>query len=97
MPPSPAPRPAFLEAFPSDDALAAASEAFVRGDYLDARRRAKALRDADGASAEVKRAAGELLLRTTPDPLAGILLGVAFALLVALTVYWLGHDGPKPH
>jgi hypothetical protein len=87
--------PAFAKDFPRQDELDALVVSFARGDYGTVRKAAPKL----AASAEdeaVKRAAGELYKATQPDPGARLLVIFAAALLVFLTIWWVGHNGPGP-
>ena len=86
--------PAFARGFPQDEALAGLVAAFERGDYASVRAGAGRLTK-DGPSEEVRRAAGELLRRIDPDPLARLLLLAAVGLLAFLSVwYWSHAHGP---
>lgn len=85
--------PAFARSFPRDPALDRLVDAFTRGDYHTVRSGAAEL--AVGASDDVVRSAAKTLLeRTKPDPSARVFYAVTAALLVALSVYWITHDGP---
>jgi hypothetical protein len=42
---------------------------------------------------DVKRAAEELVARTKADPLATLLLVLTGAILVALSAWWIAHNG----
>ena len=84
-------RPAFAADFPRDTELDALVEAFDQGDF--ARVRDGAARIASSGSDDaVKRAAGVLLARTRPDPLATLLLALSALLLVLLSAWWILHD-----
>jgi hypothetical protein len=85
-------RPAFAAGWPDDPALATALDAFSRGDFASARRTARELARHDDQA--VRRAALELVARTSPDPLTGLLLVIAGVLLAVLFGYWLAHDEP---
>lgn len=89
---SPGPEPGqprrarFLEELPDDPRLVALAKAFERGNYAHVRAEAPGL--AEGAEDEAVRAAArDLLRRIEPDPLAKYLLGLAVALLLAVTVF----------
>jgi hypothetical protein len=85
--------PRFAADFPRHEELDALVVAFARGDYATVRERAPELaKRADDEA--VRRAAERLAHALTPDPGAKILFGLAAALLVFLTVWWLGHDRP---
>jgi anti-sigma factor RsiW len=86
-------RPAFARDFPRDPELDALVAAFSAGDF--ARVRGEAPRViASSADDAVKRAAETLVTRTKPDPIAALLVGVTAVLLVALSAWWITHDGP---
>jgi hypothetical protein len=85
-------RPAFAREFPAHAELDALVAAFEAGDFRTVRSGAKRLASGEATEA-VKRAAGELLDRTKPDPLATYLLVLTAVLLVALTVFWTLHRG----
>jgi hypothetical protein len=92
--PEPAPpedaRPAFAHDYPRDPDLDALVAAFDRGDYATVRRRAPAV--ASGAAdPRVERAAQDLLRRISPDPLSRLLVLIAAALLVFLSVWYFTH------
>ena len=86
-------RPPFVADFPRTPALDALVSAFARGDYGRVRRDAAFLMASDASDAE-KAAAKELRGRTEPDPMAKVLIALAAALLVLLTIYWQMHDRP---
>lgn len=85
-------RPAFAATFPADPELEALVVAFARGDYRTVRSEAPALaaRTTDPA---IKSAAELLRARIEPDPTAKFLFVLGGALLVALSTWWLLHDG----
>jgi hypothetical protein len=85
-------RPPFAKDWPDDAGLTAAMEAFSRGDFASVRSAAKALEGHDDEA--VRRAARDLVSRTSPDPLTGLLLAIAGVLLAVLFGYWLVHDEP---
>jgi hypothetical protein len=70
-------------------------DAFVRGDYARVRAEAPRLIDS-GEPADVRKAAGTLLERTRPDPLAVALLASTAVLLALLTAYWAVHGKAPP-
>ncbi len=78
--------PAFALSFPDDPALHALVAAFEQGDYARVRRDAPALVQQTN-SAEVRKAARELVKRLEPDPIAVYLLAGA-ALLLAFLAFW---------
>ena len=78
--------PAFALNFPEDPALQALVAAFEQGDYARVRREAPALIK-QTESAEVRKAARELVKRLDPDPVAVYLLAGA-ALLLAFLAFW---------
>jgi hypothetical protein len=83
-------KPDFSRAFPNTPELDALVEAFARGDYATVRARAPELaRTSDDPA--VQDAARTLALRTRPDPLAAVMLGMAFALLAVLAVWAILH------
>ena len=85
--------PRFARAFPRDAALDALVAAFDAGDFARVRRDgAKLAKEAE--SEEVRRAAATLVERTKGDPVAGLLVAIAAILLVALSAWWIAHDGP---
>ena len=92
MSPEPAERgrPSFARSFPRQAELDALVDAFERGDYAHVRRAAPQLarRTEDAA---VAAAARELRARIEPDPVALYLLALVGALLVFLTVWFVGH------
>lgn len=78
----------FLRSFPNDPALAPLVAAFERGDYAFVRAEAPALA-ARTKDEQVRRAALELRRRIDPDGLSLVLVGLAFALLIVLALfYW---------
>lgn len=79
-------RPRFVLDFPDDPALAALSRAFEEGNYAVVRRDADAVARA-ATDPAVRDAALELRHRIEPDPMVKYLLGLAFALLVFLTIW----------
>jgi hypothetical protein len=83
-------RPPFARGFPADPELDRLLEAFERGDYAAIRDGAPKL-EKDAAAEDVRRAAGELLRRTRPDPLAVMLLLGAIGLLVFLSIWTWSH------
>jgi hypothetical protein len=87
------PVPAFARDFPDDPALAKLVEAFTRGDYRHVREEAPKLAKTS-EDEKVRAAAKELRARIEPDPLAKILLVLTLALLAALSLWWMAHDGP---
>jgi hypothetical protein len=87
-------RPAFAREFPRDPALDALVAAFSAGDF--ARVRGQAARVIAGSTDDaVKRAAETLVSRTKPDPMAALLVAITAVLLVALSAWWITHDGPR--
>ncbi|HSO38716.1 MAG TPA: hypothetical protein VLT33_39575 [Labilithrix sp.] len=87
--------PAFARGFPRDPELDALVAKFADGDYLAVRTGAPRLAAKDGVSADVKKAAELLRARVEPDTTARTFFGLAAALLVFLTVWWVTHDGPE--
>jgi hypothetical protein len=80
---------------PADAELVALTAAFEAGNFNRVRVEAPRLIGATH-DAGVKKAAEDLLARTRPDPLAVLLLAVTAALLVALSAWWVTHDGGAP-
>ena len=87
--------PAFALRFPEDPALAALVAAFEQGDYARVRREAPALVQQTD-SAEVRKAARELLKRLEPDPIAVYLLAGAGLLLAFLALWYWAHPHVAP-
>jgi hypothetical protein len=85
-------RPAFARDFPAHPELDALVAAFEAGNFRAVRSGASKLASGD-ADEGVKRAARALLDRTRPDPLATYLLVLTALLLIALTAYWVHHNG----
>jgi hypothetical protein len=85
-------RPAFAREFPRDPELDALVAAFEQGNFARVRRGAKAIA-ASSAEEGVKRAAKLLAARTTADPLAAVLLALTAVLLLALSAFWITHNG----
>lgn len=88
-------RPAFARDFPADPRVEALLALFDAGDYGRVRIEGARL-EASATEDAVKRAAATLVSRTRPDPLAAALVGVTAVLLVALSAWWITHDGPQP-
>ncbi len=87
-------RPAFTREFPRDPELDALVATFTAGDF--GRLRSEAARViASSQDDAVKRAAESLVTRTKPDPMAALLVGVTAVLLLALSAWWMTHDGPR--
>lgn len=86
-------RPSFASAFPRSGDLDDAVDAFVRGDYREARLRADRIA-ASSTDDDIKRAARTLVERTHPDPLAVLFLTLATALLLVLGGWWIAHARP---
>jgi len=87
--------PAFAHDFPRDAELDALVAKFADGDYLAVREGAPRLAAKDGVSDDVKKAALLLRARVEPDRTARTFFGLAAALLMFLTVWWVTHDGPE--
>ena len=79
-------RPAFLLGFPEDPELERVMRAFELGNYAFVRKAAPELAEKT-TDPKVRAAAEELARRIEPDPLVKVLLGIAAALLVLLTVW----------
>jgi hypothetical protein len=88
--------PGFARDFPRDPELDALVAAFAEGDYGAVRERAPKLA-ATTTDENVKRAAEVLRARIEPDQTSRIFFGLAAALLVFLSVWWVTHDGPQHH
>ena len=86
-------RPPFAAEFPRDPALDALLRAFEAGNFGRVREEAPKLA-ASASDPSVARAAREILARTRPDPLARWVLVITGVLLVALSAWWIAHDGP---
>jgi hypothetical protein len=86
-------RSPFAADFPRDPALDALLSAFEAGNFARVREEAPRL-VASASDPSIVRAAREILARTRPDPLARWVLVITGALLVALTAWWIAHDGP---
>jgi hypothetical protein len=86
-------RPAFAEAFPRTPELDALVEAFERGDHARVRTDAPKLAERSD-DPRVAAAARELRARLDPDPIAYVLLGLPFLLLVFLSAWFLWHAHP---
>jgi hypothetical protein len=95
---APQTRPAFARDFPRDAELDALVGAFEAGNFARVRVEAPALAKKT-EDPEVRRAAEALRARVDPDPLVRWVLVLTLALLVALSVFWITHDGPgaAPH
>ncbi len=89
----PSVRPSFARDFPPNDALDELVVAFAGGNYARVRAEAPKLAEAT-EDQEVRRAARVLAARVEADPLAKILLGLTFVLLVLLSAWWVTHDDP---
>ncbi len=87
--------PEFARDFPRDEALDALVARFADGDYLAVREGAPRLAAKEGVPDDVKKAALLLRARVEPDRTARTFFGLAAALLVFLTVWWVTHDGPE--
>jgi hypothetical protein len=87
--------PAFAKDFPRHPALDELVAAFERGDYAAVRRGAPKLTDAEGVDEDIKQAARLLRARIEPDPLSRKLFVIALGVLVLLSAWWVGHDGPE--
>ena len=86
--------PKFAKDFPRDPELDALVAAFARGDYAAVREGAPKLASTTSDEA-VRRAARTLRERIEPDPTSRALFLIAAALLIALTAWWVAHDGPE--
>jgi hypothetical protein len=89
------PRPRFAVELPQSAELDALVEAFARGDYRTVRAQGRVL-ERSSADEAVRRAAGALIRRTSPDPLATALVGIATLLLMVLSVVWMVRGGAGP-
>ena len=88
--------PSFAKDFPRNPKLDALVAAFADGDFAAVRIAAPNLAATTDDPA-VKRAALLLRARIEPDKTARVFFGLAAALLVFLTVWWVTHDGPQHH
>lgn len=86
-------RPAFTRDFPRDAALDALVRAFEDGNFARVREEAPALARSTNDPA-IKQAAETLRARIEPDPIARLMLVLTAVLLVALSAWWIVHDGP---
>ena len=80
----------FTRAFPVDPELSRLVEAFEAGDYLTVRKGAPALAERTTDPA-VRKAALDLRRRIEPDPAQLYLLGLTFALLGFLVLWFYLH------
>jgi hypothetical protein len=80
----------FTRWFPDDPELKRLVQAFETGDYYTVRTGAPALAER-ATDPEVKKAALELRRRIEPDPAQLYLLGLTFALLVFLVIWFYLH------
>jgi hypothetical protein len=87
-------RPAFARDFPRVPALDALVTAFSAGDFARVRAEAAQVM-ASSTDDGVKRAVETLVTRTKPDPIAALLVAFAAVLLIALSAWWITHDGPR--
>jgi hypothetical protein len=87
-------RPRFARAMPRDARIEGLLAAYTAGDFARVRREGARVLASD-ADASVKEAAREIVKRTSADPLAVALVALTGLLLVALTVWWILHDGPR--
>jgi hypothetical protein len=86
-------RPPFAVDFPRSPELDALLDAFVQGDYRRVRSEGRRLERSAGDE-NTKRAAGILIERTNPDPLAIALLALAALLLLVLGGWWITRGKP---
>ena len=87
--------PAFARGFPRDEALDGLLAAIERGDHAAVRAGASRLAK-EAPRDDIRRAAGELLRRIDPDPLAATLLLAAVAMLAFLSVWYWSHAHAAP-
>jgi anti-sigma factor RsiW len=80
----------FTSSFPDDPELKRLVQAFEAGDYHAVRTGAPALAERTTDDA-VRKAARELRRRIEPDPAQLYLLGLTFALLVFLAIWFYVH------
>lgn len=92
---APAVIPPFARDWPRDPELTRLLDAFNRGNYAYVREAAPKLAE-KASDPAVRDAAKSLRRRIDPDPIAGILLLLAVALLVVLASHYLGHRPDKP-
>jgi hypothetical protein len=81
----------FTRSFPDDPELQTLVRAFEKGDYNTVRNGAPALAEKTSDPA-VKNAALDLRRRIEPHPAQLYLLGLTFALLVFLTLWFYAHQ-----
>jgi len=86
-------RPPFAVDFPRSPELDALLDAFVQGDYRRVRSEGRRL-ERSAADENTKKAAGILIERTNPDPLAIALLALAALLLLVLGGWWITQGKP---
>jgi hypothetical protein len=86
-------RPTFARAMPHDPVIEWLLAAYTAGDFARVRRDAARVIAGDG-DAKVKDAARVIAQRTSADPMAVALVVITAVLLVALSVWWVLHDGP---
>lgn len=86
-------RPPFAERYPRSPELDALVLAFEAGDYARVRRGAPELAASSDDEA-VRAAARDLRARIEPSPAMGWIIVLTAVLLVALSWWWIAHDGP---
>ena len=86
--------PSFAKDYPDDADLLNLARAFERGDFGGVKRAAPGLLSAK-SDPEVLKAIHELVSRTRPDPLSIALIALTALLLIALSSYWMLHNGPE--
>lgn len=86
--------PSFAGDYPDDPELRDIARAYERGDFRGVRAEGAKLLSKN-PSPEVAAAARDLVSRTKPDTLSVAIVAMTALLLLALSSYWMLHDGPQ--